>query len=173
MDGWVENGKTARWMGGEKIKCESARQLCLPCKRTEQTGGGGSEEGGDHSHHRHHHHGGTTPISHRPSRLSLRVASADSTERTPERTKTRPRVRRGGQVVTSMTFSACGVWTGSLQHLHSFVHRIFIRSPCADPDLLERPVVGCLFGYLGASPCEEWRGLWLRDTVRGRGGGLR
>lgn len=76
-------------------------------------------------------------------------------------------------MVTSMTFSACGVWTGSLQHLHSFVHRIFIRSLCADPDLLERPVVGCLFGYLGASPCEEWRGLCLRDTVRGRGGGLR
>lgn len=72
-------------LGGLARKAESARQLCLPCKRTEQTGGGGSEEGGDHSHHRHHHHDGTTPTSHRPSRLSLRVASVDSTERTPRK----------------------------------------------------------------------------------------
>lgn len=95
MDGWVENGKTARWMGGEKIKCESARQLCLPCKRTEQTGGGGSEEGGDHSHHRHHHHDGTAPTTHRPSRLSPWVASVDSTERTPRKGRAREMGKEG------------------------------------------------------------------------------
>lgn len=105
LGGLARKGEMDGWMGGEwkdraldgrpKIKCESARQLCLPCKRTEQTGGGGSEEGGDHSHHRHHHHDGTTPTSHRPSRLSLRVASVDSTERTPRTGRAREMGKEG------------------------------------------------------------------------------